>query len=613
MAWCAGATPADAAGNYPSFALFEEPKYAENFDHFDYVNPNAPKGGELRLAEDGTFDSLNPFILKGIAEPLILLTFDRLMVASSDEIASAYGLLADKMEVADDKKSATFTIRDDATWSDGKKVTADDVVFTFHLLKSKGSPEYRTYYRDVEKAEKIAPDKVRFSFSSTENRELPLIVSELSILPKHALEKVDFDSFTNAPIVGSGPYEIASHDSGRTLTLKRRENYWGKDLPVNKGRYNFDRIRIDFYRDSGVSVEALKAGEYDFRKEMISKVWAMDYNGPRVKSGKLLKEELPDGMPTGMQCFVMNSRRKKFSDPKTREALSYLMDFEWINQNLFYGAYSRNRSFFGNSLFEAKGVPSSEEKALLEPFAGDIPERALTQEYQPPKTDGSGNNRPQLAKATALLKEAGWTYKNHAWTRDGVQLDIEFLLASASFERVVGPIERSMEKIGIPVTIRMVDVPQFVRRLEAFDYDVMTYWFTQGTAPGNEQLSYWHSGQRDVRGSKNYAGVNDPAVDALVERIIKAKDMDGLQTATRALDRVLQWSFYVIPQWYSRSHRVIYDAKLAHPDVIAPYNLGYVENWWMKDEKNASRPLSSDSPKEGGKAAQTGRPNAHIQ
>lgn len=596
---------ATLAASYPSFSLFGEPKYADNFDHFDYVNPSAPKGGELRLATDGTFDSLNPFILKGIADPRIMLTFDKLMVASGDEIATVYGLLAEKMEVAEDKKSVTFTIRENALWSDGRRVDADDVVFTFDLLKSKGSPEYRTYYRDVEKAEKTGERDVTFYFSGTENRELPLIVSELSILPKHILEGVDFATYTNDPIVGSGPYEIKSYDSGRTLTFKRRDDYWGKDLPVNKGKYNFDRIRIDFYRDSGVSVEALKAGEYDFRREMISKVWAMDYSGSRVQSGSLIKEELPDGMPTGMQSFVFNTRRAKFSDAKTREALSYLMDFEWINQNLFYGAYARNRSFFGNSPFEAKGLPSEDELALLQPFKDQLPSRVFTEEYQPPKTDGSGNNRPQLAQATKLLKEAGWVFKNRKWVRDGQELEIEFLLVSSNFERIIGPIERSMEKIGIPVTVRMVDVPQYVRRMEAFDFDVVTYWFTQGNAPGNEQINYWHSQQKDVQGSKNYAGVNNDVVDALVEKLLKAKDMDALQTAARALDRVLQWNFYVIPQWYSRSHRVIYDQKIARPDEIAPYNLGYIETWWMKENAGERAPAISSDPGDG-QAAESG-------
>lgn len=567
-----------------AFSLFKDPEYPADFPHFDYVNPEAPKGGTLRLADVGTFDSLNPFILKGIADPRAGLQFDTLTVSSDDEIATAYGLLAESIAVAPDNSFAEFVLREEARFADGKPVTAEDAVYSFKLLTEEGAPHYRTYYGEVEKAEAIDERTVRFTFANPENRELPLIIGQLQILPKHFLEDKDFAAFTEEPMPGSGPYKIEKTDMGRRLVLKRREDYWAKDLPVNVGKYNFDTITADYYRDTNVAVEALKAGEYDFRKENIAKNWATAYDIDKVKNGDLVKELLPDGRPTGMQSFVLNTRKTKFADAKTREALAQLLDFEWINKHLFFNAYARNRSYFANSPYEAKGLPEGDELALLEQYREQLPERLFTEEFTVPVTDGSGNNRAQLRKARELLLEAGWTFKDGKWLhKDGkTVLEAEFLLILQRFERVVAPMIKSMEKLGIPAKVRTLDTPQYVNRLENFDFDIVSYWFTQSAAPGNEQLNFWHSSTADVKGSKNFAGIKDPVVDALTEKLLAAESFAELQTATMALDRVLQWRFYTIPHWNSRSHRLIYDKKLGRPEITPPYGFDYISTWWVK-------------------------------
>lgn len=565
--------------------FFSEPlKYPADFKHFDYVNPNAPKGGDVRLAAIGTYDSLNPFLLKGVAAEGLGMIYDTLLMSSADEASAAYGLLAKTVEVPEKGGWVIFNLRTNARWHDGKPVTADDVVFSFNTLKEKGHPYYQAYYRDVEKVEALGKYKVKFTFSDPKNRELPLIVGQLPILPKHYYKTHDFTKAGLDIPLSSGPYRVASFDAGRSITYARVKDYWAKNLPVNVGRYNYDTIRYDYYRDMTVAVEALKAGEYDFRQENISKVWANAYNIPQVKDGRMVKEELPDGNPTGMQCFVFNIRKEKFQNRLFREAMSYAYDFEWANEQLFYGAYTRNRSFFGNSVYEEKGVPSTAELKLLDPFRKELPQEVFTKEYDPPKTDGSGLDRKNLIKARDLLKQAGYFLRNMKLIdpKTNQPVTIEFLLVSPSFERVVAPYIKNLKKLGIDAHIRTVDSSQYIKRMENFDFDMAINWFTESAAPGNEQIDYWHSSKADVPGSKNIIGIKNPAVDAMVEKIITANTKPDLVAATRALDRILSWNFYVIPQWHSRTYRLIYWNKFKRPKITPPYSNGFIDTWWVK-------------------------------
>lgn len=567
------------------FAVYGDLKYPKDFKNFDYVNPNAPKGGKVKTASIGTFDNLNPFILKGVPASSISLIFDTLTVSSSDETASTYGLLAHTVELAEDKSYVIFHLRKIAKWHDGTSIIADDVVFSFDILKSKGHPYYKSYYKEVTDAVAIDKHTVKFNFSNPKNKELPLIVGQLPILSKAYYATNAFEKTTLQSPLGSGAYKVKSVDSGRAISFQRVQNYWAKDLAVSKGKFNFDEITVDYYRDATVAIEALKAGEYDFRRENISKNWANSYNIEQVKSGKMIKEELKDGSPTGMQAFIFNTRNSAFSNPKFREALNYAYDFGWANKNLFNGAYARNRSYFGNSEFEAKGLPSQNELLLLNKFKDDLPKRIFENEYNPPKTDGSGNNRKNLVKAKNLLKEAGFVVKNLKLIdpKTNKPIKIEFLLSSPFFERVVSPFAKDLKRLGIETVIRTVDSSQYIKRLETFDFDVTVHWFTQGNNPGNEQYDYWHSSRVETQGSKNLIGIKNPAVDFMVEKIISAQSKQELKTATKALDRILQWNFYSIPQWHSKSHRVIYWSKLKRPKNIAPYDLGLLQTWWIDD------------------------------
>lgn len=568
-------------------SIFGDLKYPENFLHFSYVNPDAPKGGTVKMATLGTYDSLNPFILKGVPAAGIDMIYDTLMKSAADEAAAEYGLIAESAQVDPDGNWVIFTVRSTARWHDGTPITADDVVFSFNIIKEKGHPQYKSYYRDVTSVEMLDERRVKFHFADPKNRELALIIGQLPILPKAYYDNVDFEKTTLTPPLGSGPYKVKTLEAGRSITYERVKDYWGKDLPVNVGYYNADEIRIDYYRDEIVAVEALKAGEYDFRRENISKTWSNAYNIPQVSDGRMVKELLDDGTPTGMQSFALNTRRSKFSNPKVREALQLAYDFEWANRQLFYSAYTRNRSYFGNSDFEATGVPDEKELALLEPFRDQLPSRVFTAEYQPPVATDELAHRKNLLKAQSLLDEAGYVLKDmkRIDPATGEPITIEFMLDMPSFERVVSPFVRSLKKLGIESTIRTVDSSQAVKREEEFDFDIIVNWFTQGPSPGNEQINYWHSSRADIKGSKNYIGIKNPAVDAMVDKITTADSKEELITATRALDRILQWNFYSIPQWYSRSHRVIYWNKFGRPEHIPPYALGFPDFWWVDKEK----------------------------
>jgi microcin C transport system substrate-binding protein len=571
-------------------AMHGDLKYPADFAHFDYVNPRAPKGGELRLAQaPGTFDSFNPFIIKGNPAAGVSggleqsYVYDSLMVHSADEPFSMYGLLAESVETPADRSWVSFTLRENARFADGKPVTVEDVIWTFHTLVEKGQPLYRFYFANVASVEKTGPRQVRFRFQPGDNRELPLILGQLPVLPKHWWEGREFDKTSLEPPLGSGPYRLASFEAGRYVVYERRDDYWGRDLPVNVGRWNFDRIHFQYFRDADVAVEAFKGGEYDFRAENNSKIWATQYDIPAVKKGLIVKEEVPNQRTAGMQGFAYNLRRPIFKDPRVREALAYAFDFEWSNKTLFYGQYTRTRSYFDNSELAARGLPDAAELALLEPYRGRIPDEVFTRAYEPPRSDGPGGMRANLKKAVGLLAEAGWTPKDGVMTHaeTGEVLSFEILLVAPAFERISLPFAKNLERIGVKAKVRTVDDTQYRRRVDDFDFDMIVAGFAESSSPGNEQRDYWGSESAARNGSRNVIGIRDPVIDELVEKLIASPDREALVTRTRALDRVLQWGYYVIPHWHITSDRLIYWRKLDRPETTP--SQGYqLEAFWIE-------------------------------
>lgn len=576
----------DAPEPEHGIAMHGEPKYPEDFEHFDYVNPDAPKGGQVRLAARGNYDSFNPYIVRGVAASGADYLNDTLMVSSADEPFSMYGLIAESLRVPEDRSWAEFTLREEARWHDGEPITVEDVIFSLNVLREEGHPMYRQYYANVGSVEKTGRRKVRFNFSGGENLELPLIIGQLPILPKHYWEERDFTRANREPPLGSGPYRVAGYELGRYVTYERVEDYWGKDLPVNQGRYNFDSIRYDYYRDETVIRQAVKAGEVDFRQENQAKAWALDYDTPAVESDRLVMEEIPHERPTGMQGFVMNTRRPVFSDPKVRRAMAYAFDFEWSNRNLFFGLYDRTESYFSNSELASRGLPKGREMELLEPHRDELPEEVFEQEYFAPSTDGSGWPRENLKTAFELLEEAGWVVRDMKLVNEetGEQMRFEIMIYDTAFERVVLPYVRNLRRLGINPTVRLVDTSQFVNRLRDFDFDMTVTSWGQSDSPGNEQRNYWSSAAAEMPGSRNLAGIQDPVVDALINEVIQAGSREELVAATRAMDRVLLWGHYVVPHWHSRVDRLVYWNKFDHPDVTPERGFSF-DNWWIDEEK----------------------------
>ena len=584
------AVPGDvlAATSY-CLSLYDACKYPANFKHFDYVNPEAPKGGAIKLAEIGTFDNLNPFILKGVKAPGIGDLFESLMVQSMDEPQTVYGLVAQSIDVAVDNSSAEFVLRKEARWHDGTAVTPDDIVFSFDTLKNKGDPTFKILYTSVAACQKTGDHTVKFTFTDAKNRELPLIVSQMPILSKAYYATHDFEKTTLEAPMGSGPYDVESVDQGRSIIYKRVENYWGKDLPVNVGQYNFAHIRTDMYRDENVALEALKSGEYDFRREYIARNWATAYDAAAVKNGRIIKREIPDQTPQGMQAFIYNTRRDKFADPRVREAIDLSLDYEWVNKTIFYGAYVRNASFFENTDFQAKGIPQGKELELLKPFAGELPPALFTQPFANATSDGSGNNRENLLKAQKLLEDSGWVIKdgkriNANKNSGSEQLSIEFLLRQPTMERVIGPMRKNLERLGIASSIRIVDDSQYQKRTDGYDFDIVSIWINRGVFfPGSEQMALWQSAQADIKGGNNLGGIKSKVVDTLLDALTKAKNKEDLVAAGHALDRVLLWEHYVIPNWHSGVFRVAYWDKFGLPQVLPKYNLGF-QAWWVRPQ-----------------------------
>ena len=580
---------ADAVLSDHAMTMFDNeiPKYTTTFPYFDYVNPTAPKGGTLRLAVDGTFDSFNSFIPKGNAASTG--SVETLLVNSADEPFTAYGLVAETMEWPADRSWVIFNLRPEARWHDGTPVTADDVVWSFETLVEKGMPFYRYYYSAIDSAEALNTHRVRFNFKESGNQELPLITGQLPVLPKHYWASRDFSATTLDPPLGSGPYRIQKFEAGRYIVQERVTDYWGANLPVRRGMNNFDIIRTEYFRDATPIRLALKAGDIDFRLENQSKAWADDYNVTVVDKGLLNKEMVPHRQPTGMQAFVMNTRRTLFQDPRVRQALGYAFDFEWSNRTLFNGQYTRTTSYFSNSELASSGLPEGSELALLEHYRGRIPDTVFNQAFRIPVTDGSGRPRENLRKATALLKSAGWSVRDLKLINEatGVPFRFEVLLSSKAFERIVLPYTQNLKLLGIEAKIRLVDRTQYMERYRQKDFDMLVAVWGQSETPGNEQREYWGSDAADSVGSRNLAGIKDPVVDELIELLVKSDSREQLNVRTRALDRVLLWGHYVVPHWHIRADRVLYWDKFSRP--ATPVRSGVMRiRWWYDTQKAAA-------------------------
>ena len=586
-------------------ALHGEPKYGPDFKHFDYVNPDAPKGGFLRLGVGGTFDSLNPFILRGSSAPGLGLCYDSLCVSSGDEPYSVYGLIAESIEFPKDRSWVVFRLRKEARWHDGKPITADDVVFTFNIRMKKGDPRFRFYYACVDSVEALGPHKVRFNIKPGKaNHEIPLFISQMEILPKHYWESRDFAATTLKPPLGSGPYKLKSFEVGRKVEYERVKDYWGKDLPVRVGMFNFDRVRFMFYRDSTVELEAFKSGDYDWRKEYTAKIWARMYDTPEVKNGQIVKELFPHHRAGVAYGWVFNTRRQPFDDRDVRKALTYVFDFEWTNKKLFYSAYRRLRSYFDNTDLEAKGLPQGREleilKGLREKYPDYVWPEIFEREFNPPSTpewkDAKSHKlamRKNLLEARRILRDAGWYIrkKDMKLVNDEVRdengklkpLKFEILLVQPSFEAITLPMVRTMKKLGIEVQVRTVESAQYSNRLKDFDFDCIVVVWPMSLCPGNEQFENWSTESADTRGAPNYAGIKSPAIDELLTHLVESDTRAELRAHVRALDRILQWGYYIIPAWGGGEDRIAYWNKLDHPrpDYVPIRGVSDVFLWWV--------------------------------
>jgi microcin C transport system substrate-binding protein len=588
---------AAAAENWThGLSAFGELKYPADFTHFEWVNPNAPKGG--RLSTIGTvartsFDSFNNYILKGDAAQGLGYLFDVLMTRAHDEPDAVYGLVAHSAQVASDRTWVMFRLRPEARFADGSPLTADDAVFTLNILKEKGHPLYRVQLKDVVKAEAPDPHTVRYAFTGSQTRDLPLVVAGLPILSKAYYATREFDQTTLEPPLGSGPYKIDTFRPGAFVSYKRRDDYWAKDLPANRGRYNFDELRFEYYRDRTAELESLKAGAFDLREEFTSRDWVTAYDTPAVKDGRLIRLELPDRNPSGAQGFFLNTRRPKLADGRLRQALDYAFDFEWTNKNIFYGLYTRTESFFENSDMKANGRPSSAELALLEPYRPQLPAQVFEEPYKSPVSDGSGQDRRLLREAARLINEAGWQVKDGKRVNaSGEVLELEFLIVDPVTERILAPYVKNLHALGIAASIRRIDPAQYERRVKSYDFDIVATRYSLRLTPGAELRNFWGSDAAKMEGSFNLAGISDPIVDALIGKALEARSRQELNTATRALDRVLRAGHYWVPHWFKAAHHVVYWDKFGRPAVKPLYERGIIHSWWYDAEKAAKLRLN---------------------
>ncbi len=575
-----------------AIALHGTPKYGPDFKHVEYVNPNAPKGGMLKLNAIGSFDSLNPFIVKGT--PAAGLNFMRsgfvyesLMQNAWDEPFTLYGVLAESIEMPDDKSWVAFNLRPEAKWADGKAITAEDVVWTFETLRDEGQPFFKAYYGEVSKAEALSERRVKFTFAVAGNAELPLIVAEMAVMPKHywtAEGRVFNQTSLDAPL-GSGPYTISKVEAGRSIEYTRRDDWWGKDLPLFKGFNNFDKVVYDYYRDNNVALEAFLSGDFDVQIENTAKLWETAYDAAPVLDGRIIKEEIENTRPAGMQGFLYNIRRPVFQDPKVREALAYAFDFEWSNKQFAYGAYIRTDSYYDNAETASSGLPSGKELELLERFKGQIPPEVFTKTYSPPVTDGSGNARENLRTAMQMLDAAGWVLgADGIRVKDGVRLEFEIIDSNPAFERWVLPFVKNLKRIGAQASFRVVDSAQYQNRMNSFDFDMTVGSYGQSDSPGNEQWDFFGSEKADIEGSRNYIGVKDPAIDTLITELVKADSREDLLSHVHAMDRILLWNHYVIPMWHYPKWRIAYWAKIERPDTLSGISPLISQTWWAKPE-----------------------------
>ena len=576
-------------------SLLGEPKLPADFKAFPYVNPEAPKGGEIVLSAVGTFDSFNPFIVRGTPAADVTRVWETLLVRNADEAETAYGGLAGVIELPADRMGVAFEIRPEARFNDGTPVTAEDVVWSFETLRSQGRPFYRQYYADVVSVTAEGPRRVVFRFKSATNRELPLILGEMAVLPKHWWEGREFDKPLTDPPLGSGAYRVGHFEFGRSLSLDRVSDVWSKDLPTSRGLSNFDRRRTEYFRDATVALEAFKAGQVDFREENVAKEWATSYDFPAVQKGLVKKELLRHQRPTGMQGFGMNTRRAIFKDPRVRHALAMVFDFEWENANLFYGSYTRASSYFSNSELASSGVPEGAELALLEPFRAKLPPELFTQPFKLPATDGSGNNREQMRGALGLLEQAGWKVRDRKLVdADGNPFSFEILLDSPAFERVALPYVQWLSRLGIEARVRTVDGAQYQRLTDNYDFDMTVVAMGQSDSPGNEQSGFWTCASAKQEGGDNLMGICDPVVDALVQGILQAPDRAALVAATHALDRVLLANWYLVPNWYLQSVRVAYWDRFGRPAQPVRSGLA-LDSWWLDPVRAAANDAAKRS------------------
>jgi microcin C transport system substrate-binding protein len=569
-------------------AMHGDLKYPADAGPPDYVNPDAPKGGSVKFGTQGTFDSLHPFIIKGVPAVGLGGQWETLCWHSPDEAFSAYGMIAETIEWPEDRTWVAFNLRPQARWHDGSPITVEDVIWSFETLKTKGAPSYATMFGDIVKVEKTGDRKVLFTFRGNVNRELPLIASGLMVLPSKWWEGKDFEKVSLEAALGSGAYKVDSFDIGRSITYRRVADWWAKDLWMNRGRNNFETIRYDYYRDTNIVFEAFKAGETDIRRENSGRNWMTRYNDlPAVKDGRIVRAEITHENATPMQGFIFNLRREMFKDRRVREAIGLMYDFEWQNKNLSYGFYQRTRSYFANCELEAKGLPSPEELKILEPMRGRIPDEVFTAEFNPPKTDGSGNNREQARKAIGLLKAAGWEIKDGKMTdKAGNKLTFEMILHDAGFETMTLPVKQNLERIGVEMNVRTIDTSQYRRRTDSYDFDMTIDLWAQALSPGNEQREFWGSKAADIPGGRNSMGIKDPAIDELIELIVAAPDRDSLIVRTRCLDRVLSWHQFIIPQFYSGKELMAYWNRFDRPAKNAKYSRGATDTWWVDEVKD---------------------------
>lgn len=592
---------ANASAGQPSherrhaLSLVGEPKYGADFQHFGWVNPDAPKGGEVRQFVEGTFDSLNPFTVKGDPAWGLTLTYDQLMATSPDEPSTEYCHVCEWVSYPDDYSSVTFGLREEAKFQDGRPITPEDVVFSMEALK-KAHPRYAYYYKNVASAEKTGEREVTFRFDVTGNRELPQIVGQLYVLPKHYWTgngedgaPRDLSKTSMTPPLGSGPYRIGDIQPGRSISYARVDDYWAKELPVMKGQYNFDKITAIYARERTGVFEEFKTGKFDLWYENSANAWATQYDIEPVKSGAMIKEAIPHKRVAPMQAFVFNQRRPQFSDPRVRRAFNLVFNFEQANKTLFYGQYQRVGSFFENSELAAKGLPQGQELEILQTVRDLVPPEVFTEEWKNPVAETRLDHRNNMRDAVRLLREAGWKLDTGVLTdARGREFTATFLLQSPLFERIVLPYVQDLKKLGIKSDVRLVDTSQYKRRTDDFDFDIIVDSFAQSHSPGNEQRDFWGSAAADTKGSRNTAGIKDEAVDKLIDRIVFAKDREELVAATRALDRVLLWGHHVVPQWHYPYDRVVYWDKFGRPETLPSQSSAILQTWWV-DEGKASK------------------------